>query len=254
MKNNILKFKNLRPKKHEILIKKGQKYAIFLLIFGLIFMFGCHSKLNQTVQEKLSEVRFNLFSGGNDEIAVRFTSGFREDPYVLNGVSQNKKEFGIITVKFLKEISSKTAMPNFVITIESMDYDGEFELNPFDQTFVQDIETFVLDNTTVSIKICYADFVFEGDLKNVSKDFSINHKDALNVFVKEYKKDIQALLKNKTDFEVYVKILNDPSLNLDKNYFYVCLISNSGNSFSAIIDPYSGIILAKNQNKNQQIL
>lgn len=234
-----------------------KKIFIISLIFCfscLIFVAGCTNNLYLSVQEKLSEVRYNLFTGGNDEINVKFTSGFREDPYILDGISQSKKEFGIITVKFLKEISNKLTNPNFVITIESMDYDGEFELNPFDQTFVQDIETFVLDNTTISIKICYADFVFEGELKNISNSFSINHKDALNIFVKEFKKDIQTLLKNKKDFEVYVKILSDPSLNIDKNYFYVCLLSNFGDSFSAIIDPYSGIILAKNENKNQQIL
>lgn len=235
-------------------MKNFKKMILFLLIVCPILFCGCKSDINSAVQEKLSEVRYNLFAEKNDEISIKFTSGFREDPYILNGKSENKKEFGIITVKFLKEISNKNTLPNFVITISDMDFDGNFELNPFDQTYVQDIETFVLDSSSVSIKISFGDFNFEGNLKNVSKDFLINHKDALNIFVKEFKKEIQTLLKNDKDFEVYVKIIDDPSLEIDKNYFYVCLISNFGESFSVIIDPISGSILAKNESKNQVIL
>ena len=228
----------------------------FLLIFICpLFLFGCNNaNLKAIVNEKLSEVRFNLFSASSDEINIKFTSGFREDPYILNGKSENKKEFGVITVKFLKNLPNTNASPNFVITIEDMDFDGVFELNPFDQTYVQDIETFVLDDSNVTIKIMFGELNFETSLKNVSKEFSINHKDALNIFIKEFEKDINLLLKNGKDFEVYVKIISDPNFSLDKNYFYVCLISNSGISFSLIIDPLSGQILAKNESQNQLIL
>ncbi len=228
----------------------------FLLVFICpLFLFGCNNaNLKAIVNEKLSEVRFNLFSASSDEINIKFTSGFREDPYILNGKSENKKEFGVITVKFLKNLPNTNASPNFVITIEDMDFDGVFELNPFDQTYVQDIETFVLDDSNVTIKIMFGELNFETSLKNVSKEFSINHKDALNIFIKEFEKDINLLLKNGKDFEVYVKIISDPNFSLDKNYFYVCLISNSGISFSLIIDPLSGQILAKNESQNQLIL
>ena len=231
-----------------------RKMLIVVLIICPITIFGCSNDIDLIVQESLSEVRYNLFVAGNEEINVKFMSGFREDPYVLNGKSENKKEFGVLTVKFLKNISNKNATPNFVITISDMDFDGELELNPFDQTYVQDIETFVLNDSSISIKIGFGDFGFKGSLKNVSNDFVINHKEALNIFVKEYKKNIQALNKNEKDFEVYVKIINDPSLEIDKNYYYVCLLSSTGESFSLIIDPYSANILAKNESKNQIIL
>lgn len=235
-------------------MKKSKNLLVLILILLCIPFFGCSNNLRTLVQNKLSEVRYNLFMACNDEIIVKFSSGFREDPYILNGKSENKKEFGIITVKFLKPISNKTSLPSFVITISDMDFDGEFELNPFDQTYVQDIETFVLDESSVYIKISFADFSFESSLKNVSKDFAISHKDALNTFVNTYQKEIQQILKSNHDFEIYVKIINDPSLEIDKNYFYVCLISTIGESFSMVIDPQNGNILAKNESKNQLIL
>ena len=227
---------------------------IFILIFSAICFYGCNNNINLLVQEKISEVRFNLFNCFSDEINVNFTSGFRENPYILNGKSESKKEFGVITVKFLKEIENKNILPSFVITINDMDFDGEFELNPFDQTYVQDIETFVLDDSTISIKVMWGDFLFENELKNISKTFNCNHSKALNIFIKEYDKDIKYLLKNNIDFEVYIKIINDPSLNIDKNYFYVCLLSTTGESLSVIIDPFSQEILVKNESKNQVIL
>ena len=133
--------------------------------------------------------------------------------------AENKKEFGVVTITFLKEIEDKNTLPSFVITINDMDFDGELELNPFDQTYVQDIETFVLDDATISIKVMWNNYSFESTLKNISKNFNINHSKALNIFIKEYKKDIKNLLKNNVDFEVYIKILNDPNFVENKNYF-----------------------------------
>lgn len=235
-------------------MKNFKKIVLFFILIFSVAIFGCQENINTLMQERLSEVRYNLFCFSSDEINIKFTSGFREDPYVLNGKSENKKEFGIITVKFLKEIPNKNANPNFVITIEDMDFDGGFELNPFDQTYVQDIKTFVLDEANISIKISFGELNFEATLKNVSKQFEINHKDALNIFIKEFKKEIISLTKLNKNFEVYVKIIDDPSLEINKNYFYVCLLSDSGDSFSAIIDPITKLVLAKNESKNQVIL
>lgn len=234
-------------------MKKIKIFCFIFLIISVFAFYGC-TNLSENIQDKLSEVRFNLFSCQNEYINIKFTSGFREDPYILNGKSENKKEFGIITVKFFIETSNKNSLPSFVITINGMDFDGEFELNPFDQTYVQDIETFVLDESEIQIKVTWQDFVYESEMENFSNKFNYTHKDALNIFTKEYRKKIVDYLKNNIEFEVYVKILNDPSINIDINYFYVCLITNTGESLSVIIDPNSGKILAKNENDNQTIL
>ena len=235
-------------------MKKTKFILVFIFFFSFLIFYGCKDNINILVQEKISEVRFNLFSISSDEISINFTSGFRENPYILNGKSENKKEFGVITVKFLKEQENKSTPPNFVITINDMDFDGEFELNPFDQTYCSDIETYVLDDSSIFIKIMWGEYSFEGELKNISKTFNLSSKKALNIFIKEYNKNIKSLIKNNIDFEVYVKIINDPSINLDKYYFYVCLITTHGESMSIIIDPISQEILAKNESKNQVIL
>lgn len=230
-------------------------FIIFSLFFTCIICFSaCSKDLSQELQDKLSEVRFNLFCAENEFINVKFTSGFREDPYVLNGKSETKKEFGVLTVKFLIDKSDKSDLPSFVITINGIDFDDKLELNPFDQTYVQDIETFVLDDSEIQIKIMWQDFVFEKTMQNVSNTFNYNHKDALNAFIKEYKQKIQKFLNANVDFEIYVKIINDPSLEIDKNYFYVCLISTTGESLSVVIDPNNLQILAKNESNNQVIL
>jgi len=234
--------------------KNFKKTLIIIFLFVPVLISGCSSNINLIIQERLSEVRFNQFVAYNEKVYVKFTSGFREDPYVLNGISENKKEFGVITVKFLTEIENKNIEPSFVITINGMDFDGTFELNPFDQTYVQDIETYVLNDSICSIKIMWNEFNFESILNNISNSFNCNHTKSLSIFISEYKKEIKNLIKSDINFEVYVKIIDDPSINLDKFYFYVCLISSSGESFSLIIDPYSCEVLAKNESKNQLIL
>lgn len=228
--------------------------SLFVFSFCMLIFSSCKINLNETLSLSLSEVRYNLFSASNEKVNVKFTSGFREDPYVLNGKSENKKEFGILVVKFLTETPPSSALPSFVISINSMDFDGDFELNPFDQTYVQDIETFVLDDSKIVVKIVFGDFIYESELKSISNSFNINHKQALNIFTKQFQVKIEDYIKNNISFEIYVKIIDDPSLQIDKNYFYVALITNTGENLSVIIDPMSSKILAKNENKNSLIL
>lgn len=226
-------------------------FVILTLIFVGLSFYGCDSDLYKIVNEAVSEVRYNLYEADNEEISVKFTSGFREDPYVINGVSNSKKEFGVITVRFLKDITNYTGLPSFVLTVNDMDFDGEFELNPFDQTYVQDIETFVLDDSTLSIKVLWNSFNFEHQLENKSNSFNINHKDALKIMIKEFKPNFKKMIKNHAfQGEVYIKIVNDPSFLLDKTYWYVCAVGRSGENFSIIIDPVSKQILAKNESSN----
>lgn len=234
-------------------MKKG--FVLFSLLFVVVFTFGCDNNLNEIVSNAISEVRYNLFETKNEQLSVSFTSGFREDPYVVDGISNAKKEFGVITVRFLTDISDYSGLPSFIITINNIDFDGDFELNPFDQTYVQDIETFVLNDATISIKILWNNFKFEDNLTNVSKNFAINHKDALKIMVKEFKPQLKKLVKNHTLLgEVYIKIITDPSLLIDKKYWYVCVIGREGENLSVIIDPTTKQILAKNESSNSLIL
>lgn len=230
-------------------------FAIFSLILISLLSFGCDNNLTDIVCEAISEVRYNLFEIKNEQLSVSFTSGFREDPYVIDGTSNAKKEFGVVIVRFLIDISNYSGLPSFILTVNDMDFDGDFELNPFDQTYVQDIETFVLDDSTISIKVLWNSFEFEGNLTNVSKNFAINHKDALKIMIKEFKPQLKKIIKNHTLLgETYIKIISDPSYLLDKKYWYVCIIGRAGENYSVIIDPTTKQILAKNESNNSLIL
>ncbi len=229
----------------------------FSLFLPLIFFLGCKKDLSLKVQDKLSEVRYNLFVGKNENFSVKFTSGFREDPYVIDGISESKKEFGVITVKIFNEQNfnaDENEIFEYVITINDTDYDGTFEQNPFDKTFVADIETFVLDESKVEIKLTFQGKTFESELVNVSKNFKISHKDALDIFIKEHEKNIENYIKNGINFEIYVKILGDDSVASEQYYFYICLISTNNDTINLIINPQNGEILAKSEGKNRIIL
>lgn len=232
-----------------------KKYIVMFLLFIIVFTCGCNENLLEIVNEAVSEVRYNLYENKSEELSITFMSGFREDPYVIDGISNAKKEFGVITIKFLIDITNYSGLPSFVLTVNDFDFDGDFELNPFDQTYVQDIETFVLDDATISIKVLWNSFSHEGNLTNVSKNFNINHKDALKIMVNEFKPQLKKLIKNHVlQGEVYIKIINDTSLLIDKKYWYVCVIGRAGENYSVVIDPSTKQILAKNESSNSLVL
>ena len=57
------------------------------------------------------------------------------------------------------------------------------------------------------------------------------------------------------DEKILKSLIQDINSNIlfckiDKNYYYVCLITKTGESLSCVIDPNSSVILAKNESKN----
>ena len=223
----------------------------FCLILMSISFYGCAKYVGKIVNDSLSEVRYNLYQVYTNEIDIQFTSGFREEPYIINGISESKKEFGIITAHFLFDIKDYSGLPTFNIKINEREFEGEFEQNPFDQSFVYDIEIFVLDDAKISIEINWDNFDFSSGLDNISNNFQCDYKQALKIFIEEFKPDIKKIIvNNKLQGEVYVKLISRPELKTNNVYWYVSLVGKSGQTMSVVIDPYSKQVLAKNLSSN----
>jgi hypothetical protein len=227
-------------------MKKIKKVMVMLLVcFSVCLLTGCGSDIKNEMIKNLSDVRYNLFEAKTDEIKVTLMCGLREDPYDYNGISNPKCEFGVITANF-------TEMPEvneigFTLIVNGVGYYGNIEKNPFGHNFMADIEKIVEDNANVYLTI---DGI-EGELLMtcVSKNWTVQYEDALNIATEYFMEQAKQFFKNKKfKAECYLKIIYDENSEFDSYFWYFGIIGTDNAKLSLVIDVNSGEILTDNAN------
>ena len=215
--------------------------SITFIILSMFLLNACskvnnHQELSTNV---LSEYRKNLFVSRTNFCTATFTSGQREENYIMDGNNTKLVDFGVLTVKFNSYTSQ--SLPKFELKINNDLYAGEFEHNPYDNTFVFDIQKQVNDNDTLNLYL--VDFDQSTLMQCFSKTWKVNYKQAQNIFTEKYKTEIEGhLTDNILKGEVYIKIVSDDK-ELKNFYWYVLLVCQNGDMYSSLIDVNSGEIL-----------
>ena len=205
----------------------------FFLLFFCMFFVGCHQDVLKQCQPKISDERQNYFEGESQNYYVSFSSGIRESPYILNGKSEQKVEFGVVTIK-PKNFSGDESI-TYNVCVNNDEYIGEFERSPYDDTYAGDINKKVDDDCVLVIKINNGSGEEMATMTNISKSFKINSQKALLIAINEVG-DKFSSLKQK-DFEIYIKIVADFTNKISEKYYLVMFLDVDGNSLNVIVNP-----------------
>lgn len=219
-----------------------------VLGFSIFALFGCNAKKESVkkISDHLIEVRNNIYVGQDENYYATFCSGQREEPYSLDGVVNDMVEFGIIT--FSKQDNSKIGLNEimFTITINQESISGKLEKSPYDNTFSADIEKQVDDNAEITIEVNVNGTAFSQTLFNESKNFVINQQKAIEIAGEELQESIINMKdENGKTMEAMIKILKDFSGESNNYYWYVGIVSCSGETAGILIDANSGEVISK---------
>lgn len=207
------------------------------LVFG-----GCQVSSLENYKNQVSDIRENYFAGKSDNFYASFTSGMRESPYSFDGKSEEKVEFGVLTIAPKQALAN--TMLGYTISIDDQKYSGFFEESPFDNSYSADIEQKVDDSAKITLTVTDGQKEENITLECVSCNFQINAENALDLAYNELKEDLQTLCQDK-GYEVYVKIVADLTQNVQDKYWLVLFCCECGDSISAIISTTDGTCLAK---------
>ncbi len=219
--------------------------TIFPILISVLFCVvgvACN-KNNQNNYESsinvLSEYRKNLFVGNGGNFIVTFTSGQRESNYIMDGETSPLVDFGVLTVKF--NYSFEKSAPKFVLKINDKSYEGELEKNPFDGTFVFDIEKQVNDSDVISL---YLEDINENlNLTCWSKSWNITYKSALQSFLNKHKDNLSKYyVEDRLEGEIFIKIVSNDS-KMSSVYWYVLLVCKNGDILASLVDVNNGQII-----------
>lgn len=227
--------------------EKIKKIVVFfsLVIVSTILLCACNQNYYKLLLNNASELRYNIFECDDDYVKATFMSGRREEPYVSDGIASTLKDFGVFNLSFKSNID--LAEIPFEATIDGHTYSGVLEKNPYElNTYAQDIEVVVGDNSTIKIVYSINDIGRSIELKNAMSEWQVGCFDALKQASEELKPFIEKNIVNKKlNAEVYVKIAYDTQSKLKPYFWIVQIINNNGESSQLVIDPVNNEVLVK---------
>lgn len=230
-------------------MKKIIKFVIFILLFCLVvgIAYNLFFKVDKQLlaYNSISEIRYNYFTGNDDLSYVNLSSGYRENPYVVDGIHQEMVPFGVLVFRTtLYNISE----PSYTLKIDDVKFEGVMERNPLDGTYVCDVENFINAESKINVEIKIEDKVYNFELVCQSNTWNIDAENAFKIAINRLDKSVDRLMHGKEfQGESYVKIVTDPNNRLDIYYWYVSVIDRDGKTMAVVIDSHSGEVLSINQ-------
>lgn len=223
-------------------MKKIIFYSI-LILFACLTCICCVDNTYNLVRENISEYRKNILVYSDDDYFVSLMSGYRENNYAKDGISNEKLDFTIISLSINNadakhDISYKT-------TINEIEYNGKLINNPYDNSYVIDIGTNATETTTVDIQFTIDGQTYNFTLNKINADWEISGDQALKISCHNFKDYIrQSVVDNKFNGECYVKVVHNDKFS-NQFYWYVEILAGK-NTYAIIINPNTGDILAQN--------
>ncbi len=223
-----------------------KKLFIGTILVAICLVFtACGTDKVDLALSNLAEVRYNVFSGENDRFTATFMSGQRENPYIVNGICQERVDFGMLTIKF--KTADRPMVAQYRLTVNDKEYTGNLEYNNYDGTLMVDIQQVVADDATIKLTVITDQEEISCDIAPKTTNLEITWRSALEIALAECSEQYKNYIsKGKLNGEVYVKIITDLNASFDTYYWYVSIVGTNGSTIGVIIDPHTGQVIAKN--------
>lgn len=222
-------------------MKKISFVVLAVMMIGCAMLSGCGLNVKSDVLNNLSDVRYSVFVGQSDGVVSNLMCGMRENPYSYDGKSNKKTEFGVITVFFKNRPSEDL---HYSLSVGKSSYAGVLEENPYNHSFMADIQKIVDGEGGVYLTI---EGVVDGmQLMPESKDWAVQYDKALDIAYEVLEEKLMGLYSSRRFCgECYLKIVLDQS-SIDNPYYWCFMyVGQNGESGSVIIDVNSGEVLTK---------
>lgn len=213
---------------------------------------GCSQNFEVMLWQNVSEIDEVVAVGSCDEIYATLVSGKREDVYSVDGESCVLIPFGVLTVDILN-CDDKNLIKDlyFVLFVGIDKFEGVFEKNPYNDTFVFDLGCIVDGKSNVSLEVINNNKLVSLKLKFIQDEWSVRCNDCMSILIDSYQETLREWCVDEGFLgEIYIKVIDEWDRYGSEYYFYVLAVSRDGSKISMIISPYSGKVLAQNSNKS----
>lgn len=221
-----------------------KRFCLFFCLIAVFLFSGC-SNFNSHFEKNISEIHTSLFSAEDKNFFTTLSLGKRENPYIVDGQSRELVEFAVLTV-YPQEVKPQSNNVNYVLTTNAKKYNGNFEVNPFDNSFVVDLEHIETDFSDITVAFIVDQIEYTYKLENQLKTNYATCEEVKSIASKQFESIKDSLIeKNKMQAEVYIRVIKKFG---HVPLWYVSVVSITNQLFALIIDPVSKEVIAKNFN------
>lgn len=220
-----------------------KKFMLFGLITLLgITLFGCGKTTSDYVRDNLSECTTVYFYGECENFYATLSSGKREKTYLVNGKSEDKVDFSLLSVNLNSMNSVKLIKAK--VTIDGVVSEQELEVGGISSQYMVDLEKKLTGSEKIEIEYNGEKLV----LQNVSKDFVVDADKALDIASKQLESKI-CLLKNGSNLnaECYLRVMDKKANKFDDLFWCFTVVNARNENYSIIISTVDGSVLAKSE-------
>jgi len=231
--------------------KKGLRalrYTVLLipLSFAALFTFAACAACTPSMERLghlVSELRENIFVGESDNFRVSIITGFREDPFLMDGRVGELRDFTLITLTPKSETSEGNY--TFVTTVDGVQFRGAFLPHPFSNTLSAEINVRAGQNE-IPLTVINAAGVEESLFaKSVLTEQMIGVEKALEIAENKLRYSLEVFKVNGVlQAEIYIRIMPNPIDNSGGYHWYVAFIGQNQTIFAVLIDPISMQVVA----------
>ena len=210
-----------------------KKFSLLLIILLCpIVLFGCtlgSSKIEDYMSE-LTKVYFKGTDVNHPNIRASISVGTRETPYKIDGIHQKTCDFSLISINFNEIFDEETIKASITINEESKEI--ELYYNPINSSYMNDLGYALNDTDTITL--IYNDYNIT--FTNITKDFKVDYKKAIEVASEKLKAEIEPLWNNGNFMgECYLEILTLQEGNFDQLFWYFRVVTQDNQTYKIVI-------------------
>ncbi len=213
-------------------------FVLALILLCPIMLLGCSN--NSDLEDNMSEITKIYYQGNdlNNEVVASISVGQREIDYSIDGIHEDVCDFSLVVVNFNKIFDEDTIKVMLSINGETMEF--EMYYNPVNHFYMNDIGYALGENDEISLSYQDYNILFN----NVSKNFSIDWKEALEIAKNSLEERLNSFYQSGNfKGECYLKILTEQDENFEDLFWYFSAVSQNGEVLNVVINVENGNVL-----------
>ena len=226
-------------------------FEIIILVCGIFFILLFQIRILDKEREynlikNISEIKLIQYSYYDEDFYLSFGAGKRENPYLLNGKVEELVDYGIVSIKPLKNCSILD-FNDIILYVDNQEFYVDVIKSPFNEFYVCDLRFCPEKIEDIKFYLKFKNIEKEIMLKNDFLDFKINQTESMNIFLKNYSEKLKEFSNNNlSQLEFHINIIQDIKGELDKKFWLVSAYNKKSEEYCVCIDTINGNIVVSN--------
>ena len=225
-------------------MKKVIKIALVSVCLIAVLSAAACAKGDDVLMQSVSEYRNSVLVGKNERFSAEIISGYRENPFEIDGKSGEKSDYTLITITPSRAMSDKTLSVS--LSADGKKTEGNAVRHPYKDSYSFEFMSKTECQSAV-LTVSDGNSDCEIELSCVRKEGEISGYDAMKATLNELSESLAPYMSDgKFNGEIFIRYVSNPIGDDGKYYWYVSFVPEVApdKTIASLVDVVSGRITA----------